>query len=94
MTPTEEFYMRGFTDKCAELGVDPAEVLKLASKLRQPAHTGVMPSAGPMPVPPVVTQPKTGLMPRLLAGRGAGGLGPGLRGFGRLGLRGGLTSAT
>jgi len=30
MTPTEESYMLGFIDKCAELGVDPEELVKQA----------------------------------------------------------------
>ena len=96
MTPSEELYMLGFIDKCAELGVDPEELVKQASKLRQSAHKGTVASTGAAPTPPappVVAQPNPGLMSRLLRGRGDGGLGPGLRGFGRLGLRGGLTSA-
>jgi len=92
-----EDYTLGFIDKCAELGVDPEKLIKWASKLRQPARTGAAldPGTGPtLPVPPVVAQPNPGLMSRLLSGRGAGGLGPGLQGFGRRGLRGGLTSAS
>jgi len=98
MTPSEELYMLGFIDKCAELGVDFEELLKRASKLRQPARTGAAldPGAGPTPpVPPVVAQPNPGLMSKLLSGRGAGGLGPGLRGLSR-GMKPfwrGLTSA-
>ena len=93
-----EDYTLGFIDKCAELGVDPEKLIKWASKLRQPARTGAAldPGAGPTPpVPPVVAQPNPGLMSKLLSGRGAGGLGPGLRGLSR-GMKPfwrGLTSA-